>query len=173
MVRGTLKFIKILALALVCVLTPKLCDAATAAILPLINSTMDREAGAVYLREAARAVELKPGFTLVKDDRVYKAACQYVSPSRLPNAYELEQIARAAGIDVIISMQLSKMEKTGGSFNFAGTACGYNALSRRSYRRALKVESPKPGSLASRWGWRHAAWGKAVRQEAARVLAGR
>lgn len=162
-----------LALFICCALAPGICAAASATILPLVNRTTDREATAVYLKEAAKAVELKPGFSLVKDGRVLRAAAKYAPQTRLPDAFELERIAKEAGIDAVIAMELSEMRKAGDSFVLSGLSCGYNGPARKSYRREFKGEPPGQSSLSSRWEWRHAAWAKAVRRETERILSGR
>lgn len=162
-----------LALFICCALTPETCAGASAAILPLLNRTMDSEASAIYLKEAQRAVELKPGFSLVRDGRVLKAAARYAPKTRLPNAFELERIAKEAGVDAVIAMELREMRRTGNSFILSGLSSGCNIPARKSYMRELKEDRPTQGSLSSRWEWRHAAWAKAVRQEAERILSGR
>lgn len=162
-----------LALFICCALAPGICAGASAAILPLLNRTMDREASAVYFKEAARAVELKSGFSLAQGDRVLKAAAKYGAPAGLPGAFELERIAKEAGVDAVIAMELSEMRKTGDSFILSGLSCGYNGLARKSYRKELKGKPARQGSLSSRWEWRHSAWAKAVREETERILSGR
>lgn len=156
-------------------------EAASVALLPLVNNVNDDLANQVYYKEAMAVINSKPGFVLVENDELTKAVEDAKVAGRLPSEAELRKIAQAGGVDIVISMELNKLDQRVRHSTKerklilelqAGTVA-YNALTGAFYSRSIRPSVSTPEATTARWDWLHEQWGRQVRLEVGRALNGK
>ena len=154
-------------------------EAATAALLPLVNNVAgDELANQVYYKQAINAIKAQPGFVLVENDQLTQAFENAKINTAGIDQKSLEKIAKDGDVDVVFAMQLDKLarkplNRTGErvlKLELEGKAFAYNRLNGVYYVHNLKGGKEIDEALTSRWDWAHEEFGRAVRQEISRAL---
>ena len=86
-------------------------EAATVALLPLINNVQgDEVATQVFYKEVINAMNAQKGFMMVENNKVTTAINDANVGNNLPNKLVLAKIAQDGNVDIVIAMQLDKIE---------------------------------------------------------------
>ena len=163
-----------------CLSVPALgAEAASVALLPLINNVQgDEIANQVYYKSAIGAINAQKGFMLVENDNLTAAIAANKNGSNVPTKAQLAQIAQDGKVDIVIAMQIDALEDNpvwpSGEriikLTMEGKAVAYNALTGKYYEHRIYDDKEIDETLTSRWDWVHDEWGYAVKSEINRIL---
>lgn len=163
-----------------CLSVPALCaEAASIALLPLINNVQgDEVANQVYFKSAINAINAQKGFMLVENDQLTAAIEAAKIAGNVPSKDTLATIAKDGNVDIVIAMQLDKLEDTTiyaseeNKLKLAldGKAVSYNKITGEFYQHRIYDDKTVPEALTTRWDWTHEEWGRNVRAEINRIL---
>ncbi len=157
-------------------------EAASVALLPLINNVKgDEIAGQVYYNEAISTLNAAKGFVLVENDQVTAAIEAAKIGSKVPDEATLRKIAREGDVDIVIAMQLDKLDDTYVPRGFEdkmvltleGYCVSYNRLNGKFMKHRIYSDTDVTAATVTRWDWTHEEWGKAVDWEIDHVLRGK
>ena len=134
-------------------------EAANVALLPLINNVAgDELAGQVYFKEALNTLNGQPGYMLVDNDKLTAIIEAENIGNTVPNEKTLAKIAKEGKVDIVIAMQLDKLDDTAirlseGDFmklDIQGQAVAYNAITGKYYKHRIYNEKAIPEALTTR-----------------------
>ena len=154
-------------------------EAANVALLPLINNVAgDELASQVYFKEALNALNGQAGFILVDNDNLTAAIEAEKLGNKVPDEKALARIADNGKVDIVIAMQLDKLNDTAirlseGDFmklDIQGQAVAYNAITGKYYKHRIYNDKAIPEALTTRWDVPHEEWGYSVKAEVKRIL---
>lgn len=153
-------------------------EAATVALLPLINNVQDDLAGQVFYKEAIGALNSQKGFMMVENKKLDAAIEAADITTTVPSEGALAKIAKDGDVDIVIAIQLDKLEeKTLYSseenkleMNIKGYVVAYNRITGEFYEHRIYNDNVIPEVFSSRWDVAHEEWGKTVRYEVKRAL---
>ena len=154
-------------------------EAANVALLPLINNVEGNElASQVYFKEALNALNGQAGFILVDNDNLTAAIEAEKLGNKVPDEKALARIADNGKVDIVIAMQLDKLNDTAirlseGDFmklDIQGQAVAYNAITGKYYKHRIYNDKAIPEALTTRWDVLHEEWGYRVKAEVKRIL---
>lgn len=154
-------------------------EAASIALLPLINNLQgDEIANQVYFKSAIGAINAQKGFMLVDNDNLTAVIESAKVDGNVPDKVILEKIAKDGNIDIVIAMQLDKLDDTtlysseGNMMQLAleGRAVAYNKITGEFYKHRIYDDKTIPEALTTRWDWTHEEWGRNVKREVNRIL---
>ena len=154
-------------------------EAASVALLPLIcNVEGDTVASQVYFKNALNSINAQKGFVLVDNDQLTAVVEAEKISKKVPDQATLARIADKGKVDIVISMQLDKLEDTALrssegdrlQLNLQGYAVAYNKLTGKFYKHRIYSDKIIPEAFSSRWDWTHEEWGFAVKAEVKRIL---
>ena len=173
----------LLALCLLCFSLPGLrAEAATVALLPLFNNAGNEDAGQIYFQCALEKTKELGDFELVDNDRLNAAIDEVFAAENIaaevPGAAALQKIAEQGGADIVLIMQLDRLEdKVKHSskvrmkkLDLRGRTAAYNALTGKAYNHSFKNDREIEVALTSRWDFKREEWGRTVRNEVERAL---
>lgn len=155
-------------------------EAATVALLPLINNVQNDEAvGQVFYKESIAAMNAQKGFMMVENDKLMAAIEATNISNKVPSESAMVKIAKDGDVDIVIAIQLDKIEEetlfsseeNKIKINILGRAVSYNSLTGEARNRKIDHEVLIPEVFSSRWNVAHEEWGKVVRQEIKKALA--
>lgn len=154
-------------------------EAANVALLPLINNVQDDQlASQVYFKEALNALNAQKGFMLVDNDNLTAAIEAEKIGNTLPDQATLANIAKNGNVDIVIAMQLDKLDDTALrssegdrlQLDLQGYAVAYNKITGEYYKHRIFNDTIIPEAFSSRWDWTHEEWGKTVKREINSIL---
>lgn len=154
-------------------------EAASIALLPLINNVQgDEVANQIYYKSAISAINAQKGFMLVENDKLTAAIEAADIAGKLPDKAAFEKIAREGNVDVVIAMELDKLnditiytsEENKLQLVLDGKAVAYNRVTGEFYQHRIYDDKKVPEALTTRWDWTHEEWGRNVRAEINRIL---
>lgn len=154
-------------------------EAASIALLPLINNVEgDTLSNQIFYKSAIANINSKQGFVLVENDKLSAAIEAAGVGNKVPDKATLEKIAKDGGVDIVIAMQLDILnDKVLDSSNerelqleLDGKAVAYNKVTGEFYSHRLYDDAKIPEMLAARWDWVHEEFGRNVSREIDRVL---
>ena len=154
-------------------------EAANVAFLPLINNVAgDELAGQIYFKEALNTLNSQPGFMLVDNDELTAVIEAEKIGNIVPDEKTLARIAKEGKADIVIAMQLYKLDDTSirlseGDFmklDIQGHAVAYNAITGKYYKHRIYNDKAIPEALTTRWDVPHEEWGYSVKAEVRRIL---
>ena len=154
-------------------------EAASIALLPLINNVQgDEIANQVYFKSAINAINAQKGSMLVENDKLTAAIDAAKIVGKVPSKATLEKIAKEGNVDIVIAMELDKLEDTTiyaseeNKLQLAldGKAVAYNKITGEFYQHRIYDDKQVPEALTTRWDWTHEEWGRNVRAEINRIL---
>ena len=163
-----------------CLSLPSLAaEAASIALLPLINNVQgDDMANQVFYKNAIGAVNAQKGLVIVENDALTAVIEANKNGSNVPSEASLKRIAKEGKVDIVIAVQLDELydepvfpsgERTV-KLTMRGKAAAYNALDNKYYEHRIYSDKEIDETLTSRWDWVHEEWGYAVRREMNRIL---
>ncbi|WP_299447360.1 hypothetical protein [uncultured Phascolarctobacterium sp.] len=154
-------------------------EAASVALLPLINNVQgDELANQIYYKSAINAVNAQKGFMIVENDKLDAAIKAANIANQVPSQNVLAKIAKDGDVDIVIVMQLDELSDTllpssqenVLQLNLTGHAAAYNKLTGEFYQHKIYDDKTIPEALTARWDWTHEEWGRNVSREINRIL---
>lgn len=154
-------------------------EAATVALVPLINNVQgDEIANQIFYKNAISAINAQQGYTIVDNDHVTAIIEANKNSNNVPTEAALKKIAKDAPVDIVIAVQLDELHDdpvfpSGERYvklTMRGKAVAYNALTGKYYQHRIYSDKEIDETLTSRWDWVHEEWGYAVRREMNRIL---
>ena len=154
-------------------------EAASVALVPLINNVQgDEIANQIFYKNAIGTINAQQGYTIVDNDHVTAIIEANKNGQNVPTEAALKTIAKDAKVDVVIAVQLDKLydepvvppSERMLKLTMDGKAVAYNALTVKFYKHRIYSDKQIDETLASRWDWVHEEWGYAVRHEMNRIL---
>ena len=86
-------------------------EAASIALLPLINNNQgDEIANQFYFKSAINSINSQKGFMLVENDKLTAAIDAAKIAGKVPSKAALEKIAKDGNVDIVIAMELDKLD---------------------------------------------------------------
>ena len=173
------RFLMMTVLAL-CLSIPALgAEAASVALLPLINNVEgDTIASQIYFKSALGVINSQKGFVLVDNDQLNAVIEAAKLGKEVPDQATLAKIAKDANVDLVIAMQLDVLKDEAIydanddrlKLDLQGYAVSYNKLTGEFDKHRIFDDKEIPAALASRWDWTHDEWGRNVKREVNRIL---
>lgn len=170
----------VMAVLAICLTIPAFAaEAASIALLPLINNVQgDELANQVYFKSAINAINAQKGFMLVENDKLTAAIEAAKIAGKVPAKATIEKIAADGNVDIVIAMELDKLEditlysSEGNMMQLVldGKAVAYNRITDEFYQHRVYDDKQVPEALTTRWDWTHEEWGRNVRAEINRIL---
>ena len=154
-------------------------EAASIALLPLINNVQgDEVANQIFYKSAIGAINAQKGFMIVENDALTAVIEANKNGANVPSEAQLAKIAQEGKVDIVIAMQIDELEDnpvfpSGERYvklTMDGKAVAYNALTGKYYQHRIYSDKEIDETLTSRWDWVHEEWGYAVRREINRIL---
>ena len=154
-------------------------EAASVALLPLINNVAgDTIASQVYFKNALNSINAQKGFVLVDNDQLTAAIEAAQLGREVPDQATLAKIAKAGNVDLVIAMQLDVLKDEAIydtnddrlKLDLQGYAVSYNKQTGEFDKHRIFDDKEIPAALASRWDWTHDEWGRNVKREVNRIL---
>ncbi|MDO4178193.1 MAG: hypothetical protein Q4D21_03290 [Phascolarctobacterium sp.] len=148
-------------LAAGCLSVACLAEAASVALLPLIDKSdyeNKEELTATYNAAAVRAINNVEGFTLVDSDELTAVLDKNLPEGTLPTEQALKNIAAQTGVDVIFAMQLDNLssDMTMGKIedylylDLRGRVVYYNALTGKFKSTSVRDDNKVPMATMAR-----------------------
>ena len=170
----------LMAVLAICLSIPALAaEAASIALLPLINNNQgDEIANQVYFKSAINAINAQKGFMLVENDKLTAAIDAAKIAGKVSSKAALEKIAKDGNVDIVIAMELDKLDditlysSEGNMMQLVldGKAVAYYKITGEFYQHRIYDDKQVPEALTTRWDWTHEEWGRNVRAEINRIL---
>lgn len=157
-------------------------EAATVALLPLVNNVQgDELANQVFYKQAMAVLNSKRGFVMVENDKLTAVIEKETVAGTLPSEAALQTIAKNGDVDIVIAMQLDTLEdnvimsseENKLQLDLQGYAVAYNKLTGEFYKHRIYNDKIVPEAVTARWDWVHEEWGRSVRLEMDRILSGK
>lgn len=154
-------------------------EAASIALLPLINNVQgDELANQVFYKSAIGAINAQKGFMIVENDKLTAAIDAAKIDNQVPNKATLAKIAKDGNVDIVIAVQLDKLsdttfllsEENKIQLSLEGKAVAYNKVTDEFYQHRIFDDKTVPEALTTRWDFTHEEWGRNVRAEINRIL---
>ena len=154
-------------------------EAANVALIPLINNVQgDEMANQIFYKNAISAINAQQGYTIVDNDHVTAIIESNKNGNNVPSEAALKKIAKNAGVDIVIAMQLDELHDDPVfpsnerivKLTMNGKAVAYNAITNKFYKHQIYSDKEIDETLTSRWDWVHEEWGYAIRREINRIL---
>lgn len=154
-------------------------EAASVALIPLINNVQgDEVANQIFYKSAINTLNAQTGFMLVENDKLTAAIDAAKINKNVPEKAILAKIAKDGDVDLVIAMQLDKLEEL--SFydvnqdtlklDLQGYSVAYNRLTGKFYEHRIYDDKEIPAALGARSDWTHEEWGRNVKREINRIL---
>lgn len=170
----------LMSLLALCLSIPALAaEAATIALLPLINNVQgDEIANQVFYKSAIGTINAQKGFTIVENDQLTAVIEANANGNQVPTEAALQNIAKDGKVDMVIAVQLDELHDDPVfpaserilKLTMRGKSVAYNALTGKYYQHKIYSDKEIDETLTSRWDWVHEEWGYAVRAEMNRIL---
>lgn len=154
-------------------------EAATIALVPLINNVQgDEIANQIFYKNSIGTINAQQGYTIVDNDHVTAIIEANKNGNNVPTEAALKKIAKDAQVDIVIAVQLDELHDDPVfpsnerivKLTMRGKAVAYNALAGKYYKHQIYSDKEIDETLTSRWDWVHEEWGYAVRHEMNRIL---
>ena len=154
-------------------------EAASIALLPLINNVQgDEIANQVFYKSAIATINAQKGFMIVENDNLTAVIEANKNGNQVPSEAALKKIAKDGKVDMVIAVQLDVLEDKPVfpsnerilELAMEGKAVAYNALTGQYYQHKIYGDKQIDETLTSRWDWVHEEWARAVRAEMNRIL---
>lgn len=155
-------------------------EAAGVAIIPVINNVEggDELVGQLFYKNAITTLNATKGFYMVESDALTASIEAAAIGKQVPGEATLAKIAKEADADIVIAMQLDKLDDTAIDsgeerklqLDLQGYTVAYNKITGKFYKHRIYNDKVIPEALTSRWDWVHEEWARAVRVEIDRAL---
>ena len=178
--KKVLRYLLMTVMAL-CISLPCLsAEAASVALLPLINNVEggDDVANQVFYKEALATMKLQKGFVLVENDKLNAAIDAARIGDEVPDKATLAKIAKDGNVDIVFAMQIDDLEDKPVfpsaermlELDMEGVAVAYNNINGAFYKHEFASDKQIDETLTTRWDWVHEEFGRQVRREIDRAL---
>lgn len=153
-------------------------EAATVAVLPLVNKTDNETAGQIYYQQTLNIFKTKPGFVVVDNDKLKAAVAANTTAGQLPSESQIAAIAKDGDVDFVICMELDVLEDSmipGTNedvlkMDLQGNAIAYNKITGKIITRRLYSDKEVPQAVTARWDWKSEEFARQVRLTLDKVL---
>lgn len=177
--KKVLRYLLMIVMAL-CISLPCLSvEAASVALLPLINNVQgDEIANQVFYKNAIAALNRSKGFVMVENDKLTAAIEAVNVGEEVPGEAAMAKIAKDGNVDMVIAIQVdvindipvpsSEEEKL--KMDIQGYAASYNALTGSYNKFRIYNDNIVPEVFSSRWDLVHEEFGREVRKVVTKAL---
>lgn len=161
-------------------------EAAKVLVLPAIINVNEAECNATledinqtYYNQVVDSLKNAPDMEMIDGDEIEKKVNQYTNAKVLPNEKQLAELANEVDADIILQMELNKLEENrivfvGNeyiSMNMQGFAVSYDRNNKKAYQKhRIYDDSRVDSSLMARSNFSLEQWRNAVTQEANRII---
>lgn len=177
--KKVLRYLLMTVMAL-CISLPCLsAEAASVALLPLINNVQGNDViNQVFYKNAIAALNSSKGFVMVENDKLTAAIEAANVGAKVPGESALAKIAKEGDVDIVIAIELDTLndkvidssEERKLQLDLQGYTVAYNKLTGDFYEHRIYSDKIIPEALASRWDWTSEEFGREVRKEIKRAL---
>ena len=135
------RYLLMLVLAVILSIPTIAAEAASVALLPLINNVQgDELANQVYYKSAINAINAQKGFLLVENDKLTEAIEKAQVGNKVPDKATLEKIAKNGDVDIVVAMELDVLtdnivydtNQDTLVLDLQGYAVAYNRITKKS-----------------------------------------
>ena len=177
--KKVLRYLLMTVMAL-CISLPCLnAEAASVALLPLINNVEgDQVANQVFYKNAIAAMNKAKGFVMVENDKLTAAIEAANVGDEVPGEAAMAKIAKAGNVDMVLAIQIDVIndipqpssEENKLKMDIQGYAASYNALTGTYKKDRIYNDSIIPEVFSSRWDLVHEEFGREVRKAVTKAL---
>ena len=177
--KKVLRYLLMTVMAL-CISLPCLsAEAASVALLPLINNVQgDEVANQVFYKNAIATMNKTKGFVMVENDRLTAAIEAANVSNEVPDEAAMAKIAKDGDVDMVIAIQIDTIndipqyssEENRLKMDIQGYVASYNALTGTYKKNRIYNDSTHPEVLSSRWDLVHEEFGREVRKAITKAL---
>ena len=177
--KKVLRYLLMTVMAL-CISIPCLsAEAASVALLPLINNVQgDEVANQVFYKDAIATLNKTKGFVMVENAKLTAAIEAANVGNEVPNAATMAKIAKDGNVDMVIAIQvdvindipIASSEEEKLKMDIQGYAASYNALTGNYKKERIYNDSIIPAVFSSRWDLVHEEFGREVRKSITKAL---
>lgn len=176
-----MKYIKSILLAMVVLLgvVSVKCEAATVAIVPLINvvefDTKGEEQvpNMIYYNQAIGVLKKSPGYSLVDNARLRHAVEEELTYGKLPTKEQMLKVAKRGNVDIIVAAMLTNygrkpanksVHEVNMQMDVRAKVATYNRLTGSFESRNYVDDKVYDATLESRYDLVQESWGRLVRR---------
>ena len=154
-------------------------EAASVALLPLINNVQgDEVANQVFYKNAIATMNKSKGFVMVENDKLAAAIEAANVGNEVPGEFAMAKIAKEGNVDMVIAIQIDTIndipqyssEENRLKMDIQGYAASYNALTGVYKKDRIYNDSTHPEVLSARWDLVHEEFGREVRKAITKAL---
>ena len=154
-------------------------EAASVALLPLINNVQgDEVANQVFYKNAIETMNRTKGFVMVENDKLTAAIEAANVGYEVPGEAAMAKIAKDGKVDMVLAIQVDVIndvaihssEENKLKLDIQGYAASYNALTGVYKKDRIYNDSIVPEVFSSRWDLVHEEFGREVRKAIAKAL---
>ena len=177
--KKVLRYLLMTVMAL-CISLPCLsAEAASVALLPLINNVEgDQVANQVFYKNAIAALNRSKGFVMVENDKLTAAIEAANVGDEVPGEAAMAKIAKDGNVDMVLAIQVDVIndipmpssEENKLKMDIQGYAASYNALTGTYKKERIYNDSIIPEVFSSRWDLVHEEFGREVRKAVTKAL---
>ena len=177
--KKVLRYLLMTVMAL-CISLPCLsAEAASVALLPLINNVEgDQVANQVFYKNAIAALNRSKGFVMVENDKLTAAIEAANVGDEVPGEATMAKIAKDGNVDMVLAIQIDVIndipmpssEENKLKMDIQGYAAFYNALTGTYKKDRIYNDSIIPEVFSSRWDLVHEEFGREVRKAVTKAL---
>ena len=177
--KKVLRYLLMTVMAL-CISLPCLsAEAASVALLPLINNVQgDEIANQVFYKNAIATMNKTKGFVMVENDKLTAAIEAANIGNEVPEEVVMAKIAKEGNVDMVIAIQVDVIndipipssEENKLKMDIQGYAASYNALTGVYKKDRIYNDNIVPEVFSSRWDLAHEEFGREVRKAITKAL---
>ena len=177
--KKVLRYLLMTVMAL-CISLPCLsAEAASVALLPLINNVQgDEIANQVFYKNAIAAMNKNKGFVMVENDKLTAAIENANIGNEVPGEAAMAKIAKDGGVDIVLAIQVDVIndipvyssEEDRLQMDIQGYVASYNAFTGLYKKERIYNDKMIPAVLSSRWDLVHEEFGREVRKAVIKAL---
>ena len=177
--KKVLRYLLMTVMAL-CISLPCLsAEAASVALLPLINNVQgDEIANQVFYKNAIATMNKTKGFVMVENDKLTAAIEAANVGNEVPGEAAMAKIAKDGNVDMVIALQVDVIndipmpssEENRLKMDIKGYVASYNAFTGVYKKNRIHNDSVVPEVFSSRWDLAHEEFGREVRKAITKAL---
>ena len=154
-------------------------EAATVALLPMINNVVERDdLSSIYYDRAVSAVKINPELEIVESEELDKAVEKFLPKMQLPDKVACEAIVQAAGVDYIFIIQADEMtlkepvvhKDDFVTLGLKGRCVSYSTITGKYVNKSIIEEDKVPGATLARYDMMGKQFGNSVTREIKKAL---
>lgn len=155
-------------------------DAASIALLPLVNNVIEREdLNSIYFDRALEVIKIGDNNEILENKELEEASKKYIKEGQLVSQEEAVKIANESGADVVFMMQvdsldidesISHSDQNTVVLKLRGNAVSYNATTGKFTKVKLMEDNKVQGSMMARYDVSGNQFGNVVTSQIKRAL---